>query len=148
MMKFKKVIFISIILFFMFIPKVSAKYMFLGEATIQFEIEDQVNLENFENFTVSSVEDLLILRNLQNTGKFDFEGKDIFLMEDIDLSEIPNWKGIGTETYPFKGNFYGNDCIISNLKINTTSDCQGLFGQNNGTITGVNVNRRNYCKFF
>ena len=70
------------------------------------------------------------------------------LVNDIDLSQYSNWKPIGAEAEkPFKGNFYGNNFSIKNLKIyrpEENSKATGLFGYNYlGTINNlklINVN--------
>ena len=224
MFKIKKIILFSIILFFIFIPKVSAKYIFLGEMEFEFQVEypdtqfDIINLaaqnsgsktiftlkavdnlsgvaklklymndqiyqefeyqeiaferienveievqsipfyaefyavgEDFEGNTLQSnivipnyfriynLVDLLKFRELQDEGQADFNGKDIYLMNDIDLSSIPNWIPIGTEQAPFCGNFYGNLHTISNLNMDVINDCKGFFAQNNGTISELTV---------
>ena len=224
MFKIKRVILFSIILFFIFIPKASAKYIFLGEMEFEFQVEnpdtqfDSINLSarNLGNKTIFTIEavdslsgiakldfymnnqvyqvfeyqevkleiietveieiqeipfyaefyvigtdfegnalesdtlipnyfriynltDLLKFRELQNTGETDFEGEDIYLMNDIDLSSISNWTPIGTENNPFCGNFYGNLHTISNLNLDVINDCKGFFAQNNGIISELTV---------
>lgn len=58
-----------------------------------------------------------------------YEGIIIYLDYDLDLGNI-NWTPIGNVTYPFKGEFDGNNHIIKNLSIktNTGIDDFGLFG--------------------
>lgn len=62
---------------------------------------------------------------------------------DIDLSTVPDWEPIGTQSppRPFTGTFDGADFTISGLTINdNTADYQGLFGDvNGGTITRVRL---------
>lgn len=58
--------------------------------------------------------------------------------------ESGSWEPIGNydvdNSHIFKGTFQGNNHIINNLYINTTRDCQGLFGYlENATITGVRI---------
>jgi hypothetical protein len=69
------------------------------------------------------------------------------LMADIDLNvsphnATPGWIPIGTSVHPFKGIFYGNGKVISNLYINApTASNQGLFGSlNGGTINDLGLN--------
>ena len=70
----------------------------------------------------------------EGNGVF-FAGKYFKLTNDIDLWDYSNWLPIGryiSETdfsKTFQGNFDGNHHVITNLKINRSSeDCIGLFG--------------------
>lgn len=137
MIRFKKIFLFFIIFFFLLIPKASAKYIFSGEIQVAFEIQEAENQEIYVEIT--SVEDFCHLRDLVNSGENDFDGIDIYLTEDIDLSSVSNWVGIGTELHPFKGNFYGNSHMISNLKIEANGNSVGLFGCNSGTICDLKV---------
>ena len=71
------------------------------------------------------------------------------IMNDIDLSSWGNWTPIGNSSTPFKGTFNGNGKSIRGLKINTSSDNQGLFGYMSGgtvrnvTLTESNISGRN-----
>ncbi|MDR3355492.1 MAG: fibronectin type III domain-containing protein, partial [Synergistaceae bacterium] len=63
------------------------------------------------------------------------------LVIDIDL-ENNSWTPIGSSSKPFSGNFDGDGKIISNLKISTNNDNQGLFGYvsgSNAVIKNVGV---------
>ena len=139
MFKFKKIILFSIILFFVFIPKTSAKYEFTKDLTIEFQVENSSNIKIPDYFEIYTLEDLISFRNLQNSGKVDFEGKEVYLMNDIDMSSVEIWIPIATEERPFKGTFYGNSHIISNLQSTTIIHNTGLFGVNCGTITDLTV---------
>ncbi|MEX0930659.1 MAG: hypothetical protein WDZ68_00010, partial [Candidatus Paceibacterota bacterium] len=58
-----------------------------------------------------------------------------WLMNDIDLSSVPNWEPIGTQKRPFTGHLFGNGFSIQNLTINDSVRNSGLFGHaNNGAI--------------
>lgn len=59
---------------------------------------------------------------------------NVVLANDIDMSEITEYRGIGTEAFPFTGKFDGQGHVISNLVINAPDESyQGLFGViNNG----------------
>lgn len=57
----------------------------------------------------------------------DFSGKTILLASDVDL-ESAEWVSIGTLSFPFLGTFNGQNHKVENLKIDSSSDCQGLFG--------------------
>lgn len=136
MFKIKKIILFAVILFFIFIPKVSAKYSCLEEFEIIFELEIP---EEPEKYCIYNLDDLLEFREKINSGETSFEGVDVYLMDDIDLSSIPYWISIGSQDKPFKGTFYGNSHTISNMNINNISHYMGLFGKNSGTITELTV---------
>lgn len=55
--------------------------------------------------------------------------KKIVLSDDIDLTNIKNFKSIGTKETPFTGEFDGNGCKITGLNIDTpdSNNC-GFFG--------------------
>lgn len=55
------------------------------------------------------------------------------MMNDINLTNYPNWIPIGQST-SFNGNFDGNGKVIQNLHINSTLDYCGLFGRVMGAI--------------
>lgn len=140
MFKFKKILIIFILSFFVFIPNVSAKYVFSIDVACDF----QIDIQEQTDYMIYNLEDLINFRNLQNNKIVNFKNKNIYLMNDIDLSEyytdeIQSWIPIGSKDNPFEGNFNGNSHTISNLKIETTSDCQGFFGQNNGDIRNFTI---------
>ena len=57
--------------------------------------------------------------------------------EKIDMVGV-DWEPIGTESDPFTGNYNGQGYKISNLKINSPNDDQGLFGViMGGTVENV-----------
>ena len=56
------------------------------------------------------------------------------LANDIDLSSIANFVPVGSAATPFTGNFFGNDHVISNLKINSALLQVGLFAFLNGAV--------------
>ena len=56
------------------------------------------------------------------------------LANDIDLSAVANFVPVGSSATPFTGNFFGNNHVISNLKINSAADFVGLFGLVQGAI--------------
>ena len=70
----------------------------------------------------------------------NLSGKYI-LMNDIDLggSAKGQWDPIGTNGNAFTGTFDGNYHVIRGLYINRSSDYQGLFGLNCGTIRDLTV---------
>ena len=139
MFQFKKILLISFILFFIFIPKVSAKYIYLGEVQFKFQLEEENIPNEPDDYFIYNLEDLIEFREKQNTGEIDFENKDVYLMDDIDLASITYWLPIATVERPFKGTFHGNFHTIYNLNIQDISHNLGLFGKNDGTITELTV---------
>ena len=88
-----------------------------------------------DSIIISSPEKLLALQNSPNAWN-----KKIILACDIDFGgkEI---KPIGNATKPFKGEFNGNGCKISNFKIDS-SECRnvGLFGKcENAKISNLEI---------
>ena len=47
---------------------------------------------------------------------------------NINLTTVANWKAVGTDAIKFAGNYDGGGFTITNLKINATTNDQGLFG--------------------
>ena len=79
-------------------------------------------------FLINSKESLAQIATLVNSGVTDFVDNYFSLTCDLDLSG-QNWTPIGTPEHPFRGNFYGNNHIISNLTVNNGSNSHnGLFG--------------------
>lgn len=76
----------------------------------------------------------------------DYSDKYFELANNIDLNNH-NW-----QPFEFKGSLNGKGCIVSNLKIERTTDEQGLFSKiNNGvvqnlTIKNVNINAPSYSE--
>ncbi len=60
------------------------------------------------------------------------------LTKNISLSGYDNWTPIG-QSSAFSGTFEGNGKTISGLKVNTSSECAGLFGKVSGTIKNLTV---------
>lgn len=79
-------------------------------------------------YNISTADDLATFANVVNSGRTNASAQ---LLNDLDLKDV-HVTSIGTEAYPFKGTFKGNNHLISNLTISSTSDNVGLFG----TITG------------
>ena len=94
---------------------------------------------------ISTAEELKAFRDDVNSGN-TYEGKYVYLTNDISLDINEEWKPIGLypmessspddETNkPFKGIFDGNRHEINGIYINTNNKVQGLFGLvNNGKI--------------
>ena len=84
---------------------------------------------NKSEFEISTAEQLAGLAQLVNSGTETFPDKIIKLTADIDLGG-KTWTPIGNSVkanFAFKGNFYGQGHIISNLYVPDTY-CPGLFG--------------------
>ena len=95
---------------------------------------------NAENcFTLSTAEELAGFAKLVNSGN-SFYGKTVYLGNDIDLSEYPEWIPIGAfSNTEFCGMFDGNGYCISNISISglVDYDYTGLFGK---VSSGVIIN--------
>ena len=75
--------------------------------------------------------------DLQNIT--DMSGKYI-LSDNIDLSTISNFTGIGTSGNPFTGELNGNGYVISNLSVSSSSGASGLFGYiDSGTVKNLGL---------
>ncbi len=95
-----------------------------------------------QNLYIYTKEQLEKFRDRVNSGE-TFEGKTVYLMEDINLnngkykveddgtvtfeSTAEEWTPIGTDKTSFKGTFEGNNHTINGLYINNNSWHQGLF---------------------
>ena len=85
-------------------------------------------------YIIDSEAALAMLAHNVNSGVSDYFHKHFSLICDLDLSG-QNWTPIGTTDRPFKGNFNGNNHIISNITVNNPSgDYNGLFGWVEGSI--------------
>ncbi len=102
----------------------------------QEEIDKLVSNEGYTYIT-SKEQFLEIFKD----GKIDLNGNYI-LGCDIDLSDIENWKSVGSSDSPFTGVFNGNGYSIDNLTINVSdenAESVGFFGvTENATISNVN----------
>lgn len=80
--------------------------------------------QNSNKIIIDSAQKLVVLSNSPAMWN-----KKIVLSNDIDMSNVENYKPIGTREKPFTGEFDGNDCIISGLNINNPDgNYCGLFG--------------------
>ena len=95
-------------------------------------VDNKGTANNPYNFT--SNEEFIYLSNIVNNGE-SLEGKYFTLENNIDLSNI-SFTPIGNEENPFKGNF---DFRNHSVKYYTNSQNGGLFGNNNGTITNLQL---------
>ena len=90
-------------------------------------------------YHISSAEDLVALANFVKNGA-DTTGSIFMFDNDIDMSGVTGFEGIGTRTNAFKGTVYGNGHVVKNMTINTSSSYQGLFGNiNQSTIKDLGV---------
>ena len=90
-------------------------------------------------YHISSAEDLVALANFVKNGA-DTTGSIFMFDNDIDMSGVTGFEGIGTLENAFKGTVYGNGHVIENMTINTTSIVVGLFGYTNqATIKDLGV---------
>lgn len=66
------------------------------------------------------------------------DGGVVNVLQDIDMSEISGWEGIGTSDKPFAGTFNGNSHTISNLK----NSAHGIFGYCSGaSVCNVSIGK-------
>ncbi len=85
------------------------------------------------------------LNNVRNLLGQDYQDIHFRQISDINLDQSPwnegeGWIPIGTKDESFFGNYDGNGMIINNLLIDrNTTEYQGLFGCNNGTILNLGV---------
>ena len=90
-------------------------------------------------YHISSAEDLVALANFVKNGA-DTTGSIFMFDNDIDMSGVTGFEGIGTLENAFKGTVYGNGHVVKNMKIDSTNDYQGLFGNiNQSTIKDLGV---------
>ncbi len=91
-------------------------------------VSDVSDFVSGNTYLIKSVADLNKLAELVNSGK-DTTDVTFILEQDINMSSVSNFAGIGGSNAVFKGNFYGNGHVISNLKISSTSGGPiGFFG--------------------
>jgi len=99
----------------------------------------ELNLSVTDNIYISTAQELKSVADNVKKGN-TYEGKNIVLRQDIDLSSVCgasigdlaveiSWDSIGDKERSFNGTFDGNNHTISGLYINSSnSDCIGLFG--------------------
>ena len=111
-------------------------------------VSDVDSFVSGNTYLIKSVDDLNKLASLVNNGA-DTTNVSFILENDIDMSSVANFAGIGTYDSMFKGSFYGNGHVIKNLKMNSSAQYVGLFGYTrNATIQDVgleNVNITSTC---
>ena len=95
--------------------------------------------ENCGGRKISTPAQLMALSEDIGSG-FTNSNINVVLANDLDMSEITEYRGIGTEEFPFTGKFDGQGHVISNLVINTPEEAfQGLFGVINDGVEIRNV---------
>ena len=78
-------------------------------------------------YHISTAEDLVALANFVKNGA-DTTGSIFIFDNDIDMSGVTGFEGIGSSTNFFKGTVYGNGHVVKNMTIDSTSTHVGLFG--------------------
>ena len=97
-------------------------------------------------YQIGTSEELVEFSALVNSGNCNVSA---VLTADIDMAKHSSrFKPIGTETYPFHGSFDGQGHKISNLIINTGTDCAGLFGYVAAPCTFQNLILDASCSIF
>ncbi len=90
-------------------------------------VVNQTTFQAGETYYLTTYEDLVKLQDLVNSG-VDTTDVTFELLNDINMSGVA-FRGIGNSSAnSFKGDFNGNNHVISNLTINTTESNAGLFG--------------------
>ena len=111
-------------------------------------------ISNENMIEIGTAEELKAFRDEVNSGN-TYEGKYVYLTNDISLDINEEWKPIGyypmesttptdEDNKPFKGIFDGDNHTIEGININTTDKVQGLFGVVvSGTIKNVTIGSEN-----
>lgn len=89
-------------------------------------VVNQSSFQSGETYYITSTDDLVKLQTLVNSG-CDTAGAVFELAGDLNMQGV-NFRGIGDSVTAFKGEFRGNNHVISNLTINTADGHAGLFG--------------------
>ncbi len=111
------------------------------------DINNATSFTSGSTYKISDVEGMKKLQSIVNNNN-TLEGVTFVLSNNIDMSSVTNWQGIGCvlSTYDerfFRGTFDGNGYVISNL-----TGSQGLFEgvRRNGTIKNLGVENVNITK--
>ena len=92
------------------------------------KVSEVTELVAGNKYHIASEADLVKLAEFVNSGA-DTTGSIFIFDNDIDMSSVANFTSIGNDaSHAFKGTIYGNGHVVKNLKIDSTSDYQGLFG--------------------
>ena len=76
-------------------------------------------------YQLESAANVIVYAAVVNAGEKDV---DAVLTTDLDMAGA-NFQPIGCEAHPFSGTFDGQGHKISNLTVDLSTDCAGLFGQ-------------------
>ena len=112
-------------------------------------IKDKEQLINFRNLVNSKnafyYNEHDTVYSATNDGDYTVianQGENLFfkLLVNVDLSNQKPWTPIGNDTVSFKGNFDGDNHIISGLQLTDSGNYRGLFGcLDNGSIKNLNI---------
>lgn len=116
------------------------KYIFTmpeNDVTVDADFEFMLEKDSYDNYIVSTDEELLILSKAVNDG---YEAGNVVLTADVTASTENGFEPIGTNDNPYKGNFNGKGHtvtldITSGTKYNSTV-ATGLFGITSGAYIG------------
>ena len=88
-------------------------------------------------YRIEEANDLVTFsKNVKNGNSFN--GKYVFLINDVDMSGITSWVPIGTSSTAFDGTFDGNGRTLTGFTISDDSlDRAGLFGENSGIVKNL-----------
>ena len=103
-------------------------------------VKDVASFDTTKTYTLSTKEDLIALQTLTNSG-ISTQGVNFVMTNNIDMTGVTGWSGIGTNTNRFKGNFNGNGFAIENLTANQGLFCivEGNQTSTTNSSTGVNT---------
>lgn len=114
---------------------------FIGQVTDQTIPEGGQRVKDVSSFTagktyyLSDVDDITNLASIVNSGK-DTTGVTFVMANDIDMSRVRGFEGIGKDGSTFKGTFLGNGYEIKNLSYEASDTSSfgylGLFGYTDG----------------
>lgn len=93
-------------------------------------------------YSISTTDELIKLSRMNNRGKIN-ANTEFVLANNIVFDGNELFSPIGTSENPFIANFNGNGYVIENLRINSSSNYVGLFGDVNGNNTIKNVGLEN-----
>lgn len=106
-------------------------------------------------YAIRTVADLQKLSDYVNNGVEEVRDGYIKVVDvtELDFNGINDFVPIGTDTYPFRGSFDGNNVLIKNLKIDRgDADLCGLFGRvqmgsnhNNKALQNIKIDAS--CEF-
>ena len=117
--------------------------------------EDGEIIDNSNMLEISTAEELKAFRDDVNSGN-TYEGKYVYLTNDITLDSGEEWEPIGVylndastpddeRNIAFKGTFNGNGYEINGIKVNSNEKVKGLFAfvSNEGKIINLGIGTDN-----